>query len=477
MCEAVYPDYAIMLVDDDESVLTISEFALGAGGMTNLILVNDSTTAIQVLNENNVGIVLLDLLMPHVSGMDLLPQINNKYPDIKVIVLTAMNDVETAVSSMKSGAFDYLTKPVTPDRLVTTVKRAMEHREIIEENERLKRVLFSYKSEKSTVFSKIITKSDAMKSIFSYVEAIASTSFPVLITGETGVGKELIAEAIHLACGRKGEFVAVNIAGVSDQMLDDTLFGHIKGAYTGADKDRRGLVTKAEKGTLFLDEIGDVGLESQKKLLRFLQERKFYPLGADNPEFGDVRIIAATNKDISSMQSEGIFRSDLFYRLQTHIIEIPPLRERVEDIPLLVEYFVHEASEILGKKKPTVRKELYDLLSTYRFPGNIRELQSMIFDAISVHKSGILSHDVFEKKIIGKGSASLNLKGKKVEFEKASENTDLAFPEDLPQLRDIENMLIEEALRRANGNQTVAAKMLNVSRKTLNNRVLKLRNS
>ena len=310
-----------------------------------------------------------------------------------------------------------------------------------------------------------------MRSIFQYAEAIASTSMPVLITGETGVGKELVARAIHDLGDRQGDFVPLNVAGVDDALFSDTLFGHKRGAFTGADRERRGLIEQAAAGTMFLDEIGDLGLESQVKLLRLLQEGKYYPIGSDVSKLSDARIVVATNRDIAAMQQRDAFRKDLYYRLQTHYIHIPPLRERKEDIPLLVEHFLTKSAEQLGKKRPTPPRELTTLLGTYHFPGNIRELESMIFDAVSRHQSGVLSMESFKKKIGCDQIATLEVQ----ESSSAAADKRILFPEELPTLKETEQTLIAEALERADGNQTIAARLLGLSRRALSNRLSRAR--
>jgi DNA-binding NtrC family response regulator len=337
----------------------------------------------------------------------------------------------------------------------------------------LKDYLLTDKLEHPEVFSEIVTCDKSMRAVFQYIEAIAKTILPVLITGETGVGKELIAKAVHGLSARQGEFVPVNVAGVDDPFFSDTLFGHKKGAFTGADRDRRGLIEQASGGTLFLDEIGDLHMESQVKLLRLLEERKYYPVGSDMPKLADVRIVVATNRDIESLKKQDRFRRDLFYRLRTHHVHLPPLRERKGDIPLLAEHFLEKASKTLGKKKVTPPRELFTLLSTYHFPGNIRELEGMIFDAVSQHKSGVLSLESFKEKIYSVQKGEQVPVGREPEcFPGAAE---FIFPEPLPTMKEIERKLIEETLKRAGGNQTIAAQMLGLSRRALNNRLRRSR--
>jgi DNA-binding NtrC family response regulator len=290
---------------------------------------------------------------------------------------------------------------------------------------------------------------------------------PVLITGETGVGKELIARAIHDLSNRKGGFVPVNVAGVDDTLFSDTLFGHERGSFTGADRDRRGLIEQASSGTLFLDEIGDLSRESQVKLLRLVQEGKYYPIGSDVPRLSDARIVVATNKDITSMQEKDEFRKDLYYRLRTHHIHIPPLRDRKEDVPLLIEHFLEKSAEELGRKKPTPPKELPTLLSTYHFPGNIRELEGMIFDAVSRHESGVLSMESFRTKLGYKQAAYTE----GLDEPTSADDRKIQFTEQLPTLKETEQMLIDEALKRSHGNRTIAAQLLGLSRRALSNRL------
>lgn len=316
-------------------------------------------------------------------------------------------------------------------------------------------------------FSEIITNSPTLRSIFQYIEAISSSPQPVLITGETGVGKELVAKAIHQLSQRKGTFVPVNVAGVDDNVFADTLFGHRKGAFTGADQARSGLVEQASGGTLFLDEIGDLSPASQVKLLRLLQDGEYFPLGSDVGKRSDARVVVATNQDIQALQESGKFRKDLYYRLCAHPIHIVPLRERREDLPVLVDHFLRKASETLCKKKPTPPGELLTLLSTYHFPGNVRELQSMILDAVSSHKSGKLSMDVF-KSYIRQKQPLLDMDSKEL---LQGENIRASFSEQLPTLKQTEQLLVSGAMKRASGNQAIAAQMLGITRQALNKRL------
>jgi len=466
------PPLPVLIVDDEEMTLKSCEVTLLSCGYNHLICCQDSRKVMDLLPEKEMGVILLDLSMPYVSGDDLLSKISQEYPGIPVIIITGANDVETAVKCMKDGAFDYLVKPIERSRLISSVRRAVDLRDLEQENILLKRQILSDDIECPEAFRGFITNNKTLKSIFKYVEAISRTHQPVLITGETGVGKELMAHAIHTLSGLHGEFVPINVAGLDDNVFADALFGHKRGAFTGADQTRSGLVEKASAGTLFLDEIGDLSLASQVKLLRLLQEKEYFPLGSDLAKRADTRIIVATNQDLQKRLKLGKFRKDLYYRLRTHHVHIPPLREHRDDIPLLVDFFLEEASRILEKKKPTPPGELFTLLSTYHFPGNVRELKSMIFDAVSKHQSKMLSLLSFKAFI---SPEELNkLIGTE---DRASEKTpNISFAEILPTLREADQVLINEALNRARGNQTIAARMLGITQQALSKRLKKLKN-
>ncbi|MBF0103464.1 MAG: sigma-54-dependent Fis family transcriptional regulator [Desulfobacterales bacterium] len=466
MTEKLNPIHPIMVVDDEESILLSIDTTLRMAGFNNIITVGESFRVLGFIEKQHIELILLDLNMPQITGESLLSTINRDYPEIPVIIVTGAVDVETAVRCMKSGAFDYIVKPVNPDRLITAINRAVEFYELKQENLALKQHIMSDKLERPDAFSKIITNNKKCLAVFHYMESIAPTSQSVLITGETGVGKELFSRAIHILSNRKGEFVAVNAAGLDDNMFSDTLFGHVKGAFTGADKVRQGLIELATRGTLFLDEIGNLSPPSQVKLLRLLQESEYLPLGQDKPKKTDARIIAATNEELGQLAKDGKFRKDLIYRLQTHHVHIPPLRERLDDLPLLVDHFLTEASIALNKKKPTPPKELFGLLETYHFPGNIRELEAMIFDAVSRHKSKLLSLQSF-KAYISQGRDD----DSDVRIEEISDTDLMNFSKKLPTLKQATHILVLEAMRRANGVQSIAAEMLGISHQALSKRI------
>ena len=469
MTESNYPHFPVMMVDDEAQAINSFEMTLRSANMNNFIRCHDSRDVMALLASQEIEVMLLDLRMPHISGEELLPMITAGYPEIPVVVVTGSNDVDTAVKCMQQGAFDYILKPVEKSRLIGGVRRAVELRELQRENQLLKAHVLSDKLQRPEAFSEIFTTSTAMRSIFQYVEAVANSPRPVLITGETGVGKELVARAVHRLSNRQGDFVPVNVAGLDDHVFADTLFGHKKGAFTDAREARSGLIERAAGGTLFLDEIGDLSTTSQVKLLRLLQEGEFFPLGSDVAKRSDARIVVATNQDLDALQLSGQFRKDLYYRLCDHQIHIPPLRRRPEDLAILVEHFLEKASKSLDKKKPTPPAELITLLSTYHFPGNIRELESMIFDAVSSHKSGKLSMDLFKAHI----SKTHPVTTVDARDSIPAKHSPVVFSDQLPTLKQIERLLVDEAMRRSNGNQSIAALSLGISRQALNKRLKK----
>lgn len=458
----------VLLVDDEESVLFSSQTLLRSGGIRNVLTLSDGRELPAFLDRQPVAVIVLDLLMPRVSGAELLPGLVRDFPAVPVIVMTAVQDVETAVSCMKKGAYDYLVKPVEESRFISSVRRALEVRSLRQQVGALKGYLLSDRLQHGKAFSSIVTKSPKMRALFQYAEAVAGSSEPVLITGETGVGKEALAKAIHELSGRDGSLVQVNIAGLDDALFADTLFGHKKGAFSGAEKRRDGLVAQAAGGTLFLDEIGDLEKSSQVKLLRLIQNQEYYPLGSDVARNVDVRVVCATNRDLDALMAEEKFRPDLYYRLSVHQMEVPPLRERKEDLPLLVDHFLQESAVDLGKKAPRAPMELFALLSQYDFAGNVREIRSLVYDAVALHTSGpVLSMDRFRQGIRAEPAPAAG--------EGAIADLPLEIPGRLPTLKEAEVHLIREALDRAGGNQGVAATFLGLSRPALNRRLARLR--
>lgn len=479
MKDAKYPNFSILIVDDEMYALQSLEISLRTQGIDNVLTCEDSRNVLSILEQNNVGIVLLDLTMPNISGEELICMIREKYPDLLIIVTTAINEAETAVQCMHLGAYDYLVKPIEKGVLIAVLKRVINMYELKNENKNLKNSVLTNEISNPDAFSEIITVNKAMLSIFQYIESVATTSQPVLITGETGVGKELIARSVHKLSKCKGPFVAINAGGLDDNVFSDTLFGHVKGSFTGAQNNRKGLIETAFGGTLFLDEIGDLNNASQVKLLRLLQEQEYFPLGADVVKKARARIVVATNKNFESLHESGEFRKDLYYRLRAHHLCIPPLRDRMDDLPILLDYFLQISSSKLGKKKPTAPDELLTMLSTYNFPGNIRELEAMVFDAVSNHKSKKLSMDVF-KSWIFKGKLEKDNKNHAIDDEKgveeANDNVLITFPSKLPTLKEAVQLLIKEAMERSNNNQNIAAIQLGITRQALNKRLQTAKN-
>ena len=464
MKDRLNPAFSLLLVDDEKPWLnSLSRSLKGLGNFNNLMTCTDSRQVMSLLAEYDIGVVLLDLTMPDVSGETLLGQIKNEHPDVLVVVLSGLNQVETAVRCMRNGAYDYFVKTTEEERLVDGVKRAVEMAELQRENQILRQHFFNARLSRPEVFSAIITQNDAMKAVFRYLESVSSSRHPILILGESGVGKELIAKAIHQLSALKGPLICVNVAGLDDTVFTDTLFGHLRGAFTGADKDRPGLVEQAAGGTLFLDEIGDLSVPNQIKLLRLIQEREYLPLGSDRPRKLAARILCATHQDLEADAAAQTFRKDLYFRLQTHQVTIPPLRHRKDDLPLLLAYFLKQAARELGKKQPTVPKGLVRFLSGYSFPGNIRELRAMVFDAVSIHRRGALSMAPFR----------LRIKGNKRLPARTQKNLDNPFflLDELPTLKEADELLMNAALERAGGNQTMAAGILGIAQPSLSKRL------
>ncbi len=459
------PELPVFLVDDEETILSSTARVLRTAGIDNIVTCQDPRKAISMIDERGAEIILLDLAMPHITGEELLGLLQQQHPEIPVIIVTASGDIETAVRCMQTGAFDYMIKAVEPARLVSGVQRAIELHSLSRRYSALKKNILDDEIAHPVFFESIITVNHRMRAIFRFVEAIAPSDETILVTGETGTGKELLAEAIHLASGRKGDLIKVNTAGLDDTMFADTLFGHTKGAYTGADSERKGLVNQADDGTLFLDEIGDLTGANQIKLLRLLESGEYYALGSDLVRVTSARFIVATNKELPGMIAKDEFRRDLYYRLQTHEIKLPPLRDRKDDLPLLLDLFLEEGASKLGKKILTVPPELLVLLESYDFPGNVRELRSMLFNAVGRQKEKMLSLDPIREAMGHIGDLP----------QPPSTDDELLFPARLPSIREATNKLIDEALNRSKGNQAIAAGLLGLTPQALSKRLIRKR--
>nr|WP_272881691.1 sigma-54 dependent transcriptional regulator [Fundidesulfovibrio soli] len=464
-----------MLVDDEPAWLRSMALTLeSAAGITNTIPCQDSAQVMGILERGGVGLVLLDLNMPGLSGEELLALIAERHPEIACIVVSGMDQLAGAIRCMKLGAYDYLVKTDEEERIVGGVLRAVRMLELRDENREVASRLVSGGPHHPEAFAGIVTRSRAMRSIFAYVEAVAASPQPLLVTGESGVGKEHLVRAAHALSGRKGPLVALNAAGLDDAVFADTLFGHVRGAYTGADAPRRGMIEEAAEGTLFLDEIGDLSIASQVKLLRLLQEGEFYPLGSDQPRRIRARIVVATHCDLAAKEAAGTFRRDLYYRLRTHHVHVPPLRERKEDIEPLLAHFLVECSRELGRPRPGLPPELARRLAAYPFPGNVRELRAMVYDAVSVRSGAALPQEPFLK-ALGQlapeaGALSGGQAGAQAGAQAGEENPFAAF-ENLPSLSEAARLLVDEAMRRSGGNQTLAARLLGISQPALSKRL------
>ena len=464
-----YPAFSVLLVDDEAAWLRSLQLMLvRTTSIDNVLTCQDSRRVMDIMAANDVGLVLLDLTMPHIQGDDLLDRIRTDYPDTLVIIITGLNTVDDAVRCMKAGAFDYYVKTWGEERLTTGILHAVRMAELERRSRQAIRGILRRDLAHPEAFEDIVTASQEMHDICCYIEATASSPHPVLITGESGVGKELVARAIHAVSGCEGEFVSVNMASLDDSMLEDTLFGHEPGAFTNAQKARRGLTAQAADGTLFLDEIGELSPQSQARLLRFLQEGEYYPLGSDTPRRVRARIVLATNQDLVASQQDGSFRPDLYYRLQQHHIHVPPLRERKEDIPLLARHFAEQAAQECGRKPPKISGELLLALTCHDFPGNVRELQAMMTHALSLGRDSLAPED------FALGASSQETDG--LADERALLRM-FSGMEAMPSFADVKRIMTAAALSRTGGNQTAAARILGISQPALSKRVREQRRS
>jgi DNA-binding NtrC family response regulator len=462
--------YTIMIVDDEKNHLESMEKLLSE--IFHIIKASNGLEALGMINKiehpEEISLVISDQRMPGLNGIQLLEKLKDIIPNTLRIILTGYDDKDVMMTAInKINIYQFIMKPFDPDELKLRLIRAVEaferQQELDAYRSNLEETFLSEGPKHPDHFKDIITKSQKMENIFKYIEAIAEFNSPVLITGETGTGKELIAKAIHNIYKntnkKDGNFVADNVAVWNEHLFEDKLYGHEKGAFTDAFKKRDGLLKKAENGTLFLDEIGDLDLQLQSNLLRLIQEKKYFPIGSDEEQTTNARFIFATNQDINILKEKGKFRNDLFFRLNTHHIHLPPLKERKEDIRLLVHYFVNEAEKVYNKKIPQIPNQLIALLFNYDFPGNIRELQGMVFEAVSLHRPGEpeLSSDVFIKKIREQG-AEIDIP--------ATGTSEIIFSDSFPTFEEMKRIYTNEAMKRANNNQTKAAKTAELDRAT-----------
>jgi DNA-binding NtrC family response regulator len=439
-------DYKILVVDDDlEMCGLLSEVLKGEG--FSITALSDSLEASKALKREEFDAIVTDLKMKGLKGLDLLEDANKRAPLTPVIIITAFGTIESAIQAMKMGAYDYITKPFQMDELILTVKKAVENRLLKKEVVRLKKEV-----ETRYHFHQLIGRSNSMQKIYALVERISDSSSNVFITGESGTGKELVARAIHYNGVRKdGPFFAVNCAAIPETLLESELFGYKKGAFTDAKTDKKGLMFEANGGTLFLDEITEMPNTLQAKLLRVIEEREVRPLGDTRSYPIDVRIISTTNRDIQSMIEEGRFREDLCYRLKVIDIELPPLRERREDIPLLIQHFIDKFNVNLKKRISGVSEEALKLLLNYSWPGNVRELENVIERAMNLSQQEMILPEDLPKSLDQRADEKL--------FEKA-------IREKLT-LSQLEKEYVKRVLMEVEGNKSKAAERLGLDRKTL----------
>ena len=443
----------ILIVDDEEIIIRSCERILR--DENNFVeSVQDGWEALRKVDENHYDIIVLDIMMPKIDGLEVLQHVKERHPDVDVIMVTGLSKIETAVKAMKLGAFDYLAKPFDPDELKHVVDRALERRRLLRENRDLKQEVSSkYR------FENIIGASAPMQAVFRLIAKCAPTNTTVLITGESGTGKEMIARAIHYNSLRKDSpFVTVDCNTLSENLLESELFGHVKGAFTGAVANKRGMFDIANNGTLFLDEFGNIPLSTQAKLLRVIQEHEFRPVGSTTVQKTNVRLLAATNKDLKAMVADGSFREDLYYRVNVFPVRAPSLRERRDDIPALAFHFLKVFCEELGKPAAEISDGAMSLLMSHDWPGNVRELENTIQRAVILASDNVIRQahlasiiDIAPRLDLEVPRTSEDLKRvKKIAREKSVE--------------DVEKLFIQETLKRNGSNVTRSAEETGMQR-------------
>ncbi|WP_332448278.1 sigma-54-dependent transcriptional regulator [Sphaerochaeta sp.] len=442
---------SILICDDEKNIRSGLALAMELEGYETLSA-EDGQQAWTLLNKESVDLVITDLRMPKVSGEELLKKISSAYPRLPVIILTGHGTIETAVEAMRDGAIDFFTKPVDLDRLTLVVKKALSTTDLYAEHEQLKREVEQLKARNR--YDRIIGKSQKMVALMDTVSQVAPTKASVLITGESGVGKELVADAIHGLSNRSnGPFIKVHCAALTSSLLESELFGHEKGSFTGAVKDKRGRFELADGGTIFLDEIGEIDLATQVKLLRVLQEKQFERVGGEKPITVDVRIVCATNRNLPQEIEKGNFREDLYYRLNVVHLEVPPLRERKDDIPLLMTSFLAQFSQENNRSIEAFSAQAKRALLSYDWPGNIRELRNCIESAVVLARTNVIE-----------------LEDLPMHISKAQNTSNVSLEVGIT-LAEAEKQLIISTLAQCGGNKTKAAQMLDIGRKTLHRKL------
>jgi two-component system response regulator PilR (NtrC family) len=443
----------ILVVDDERSMRELLAIVLKREGYE-VLLAENGKTAIAMLEREQVDILISDIKMPDVSGVEVLRAAKRVDQDILGIMITAFASTETAVEAMRLGACDYLSKPFDVDLLRMKVREKIENRQLRQENVLLKRTLGL-----THQFANIVGRSEVMLGVFKMIETVARTNSTILLTGESGTGKGLVAQAIHFHSLRRDRpVVAVNCGALPEALLESELFGHMRGSFTGADSNKKGLIEVAERGTVFLDEIGEMSAVMQVKLLRVLQERKFRRVGGLEEMQADIRVIAATNQDLSKLVAEGRFREDLFYRINVIGIHLPPLRDRREDIPLVAEHFLTKYSEQMGKAVTAISREALDVMQKYDWPGNIRELENTIERAVALESTPTVLPDSLPPVVRGDAVRPSSTSSQSAEAALPSSGFDLEA-----HVQEIERGYLAEALKRAGGVQVKAAELLGMS--------------
>ncbi len=451
----------ILVIEDDSSLRQVLEMFLRKTGHE-VVSASSAEEGLRFVGDNEFDLVLTDLKLGRQSGLDVLSRVKASAPECEVIVMTAYSTVETAIEAMRRGAFDYVGKPFKLDEISITIEKALERRALSLENIRLRRELSGrYR------FDQIVGKTARMRQVFDTVARVAATRTSVLITGESGTGKELVARAIHFNSPRKdGPFVVVNCGAIPDTLMESEMFGHVRGAFTGAHTTRHGLLESAQGGTVFLDEIGEVSLPMQVKLLRFLQEHTIRLVGGTQEVKVDVRVVAATNKDLHQEVKAGRFREDLFYRLNVIRIHLPPLRERAEDIPYLAQHFVEKFCREIGREPLVIAPDVMERLKALRYPGNVRELENILEHAVTFGRGRTIEMDALPEHV--RQTRLDTLSPLEDVTQVPEEGLDLEA-----RLEDIERRILLNALRRAGGVRKDAATLLGITFRSMRYKLAK----
>lgn len=445
----------ILIIDDEEGVRTSLELILSEEGYE-VWVAPDAEAGVELAQRHSFDVVLCDVRMPGRSGLEALPDLAEAQPDATLIIMSAHGDFDQALDAMRRGAYDYLPKPFQTDELLLTIRKAEERERLRRENQRLKRELRDRRASRT-----LIAASEQMKDVLELVERAADYKTTVLITGESGVGKEVVARSIHELSSRGDKpFMAVNCGAIPETLIEAELFGHARGAFTGADREKPGFFREADGGTLFLDEIGELPISTQVKLLRVLQEEEVQPLGEPKPLPVDLRILAATARELEQEVAAERFRGDLFYRLNVVRIRVAPLRERPEDIPILADHLIRGLSRRIGKSVERVGSEVIDALKTYPWPGNVRELENTLERAIILAPDGIITPG-----LLPFGDRAANTSSAPAAHGASA--ADLSALSIKQRTRSLESDLIRRALEATNGNRTQAARILEISPRAL----------